>query len=312
MKAASDGQADDRGALRRAQYRRVQPGPGLAPRRRSQGVPGLPRGRRRPDHDDLVRRGAAVRPGSRRGRVVAEPSRPLRDHSALRMAAMRRLLVTVLALTAVGCVSSGDIDLLHREITDVSRQVENLGKQSTGKEDLKVMSQRLTDQNSQVLKSNADIQVELQQLRDQIESPAVEPRGHEPAPRGTDQRVGRGAGESATSLMAPPGAGEAPPVGPGASAAPAPPGRFCRQPALGARTALRLGATRTTCAATSTLRSRASVSTSAGTRAPTCRTTRCTGSVSATTRSGSSARPSTASPNCSTTTRRRTRPPRPC
>ncbi|MBI5280321.1 MAG: tol-pal system protein YbgF [Candidatus Solibacter usitatus] len=83
---------------------------------------------------------------------------------------MRSLVASALAIAAVGCVSGGDIDLLHREITDVSRQVENIGRQSTGKEDLKAMSQRLADQNSQVLKSNADIQVELQQLRDQIEA----------------------------------------------------------------------------------------------------------------------------------------------
>ncbi|MBZ5587863.1 MAG: tol-pal system protein YbgF [Acidobacteriia bacterium] len=83
---------------------------------------------------------------------------------------MRWLVVPVLAVGVVGCVSSGDITLLHREITDVSRQVENLGRQSTGKEDLNVMSRKLADQNAQVLKSNADIQVELQQLRDQIQA----------------------------------------------------------------------------------------------------------------------------------------------
>ena len=83
---------------------------------------------------------------------------------------MRWLVAPVLAVGVVGCVSSGDITLLHREITDVSRQVENLGRQSSGKEDLNALSRKLADQNSQVLKSNADIQVELQQLRDQIQA----------------------------------------------------------------------------------------------------------------------------------------------
>jgi tol-pal system protein YbgF len=82
---------------------------------------------------------------------------------------MRRLVLTALAVTAAGCVSSGDIDLLHREITDVSRQVEELGKQSSGKGDLQAMSRKLAEQNDQVLKSNADIQVELKSLRDQIQ-----------------------------------------------------------------------------------------------------------------------------------------------
>jgi tol-pal system protein YbgF len=86
---------------------------------------------------------------------------------------MRWLLVSILSvgvLGAVGCTSSGDMDLLHREITDVSRQVENLGRQSSGKEDLQAVARKLADQNSQVLKSNADIQVEIKSLRDQIQT----------------------------------------------------------------------------------------------------------------------------------------------
>jgi tol-pal system protein YbgF len=83
---------------------------------------------------------------------------------------MRALVASILAVSAVGCVSSGDVELLHREITDVSRQVENLGRQSSGKEDLQAVAKKMADQNSQVLKSNADIQVELKSLRDQIQS----------------------------------------------------------------------------------------------------------------------------------------------
>lgn len=83
---------------------------------------------------------------------------------------MRRLLLPALTLTLVGCVSSGDIELLHKEITDVSRQVENLGRVSSGKEDLQSMSKNLAQQNAQVLKSNADIQLELKELRDQIQA----------------------------------------------------------------------------------------------------------------------------------------------
>jgi tol-pal system protein YbgF len=83
---------------------------------------------------------------------------------------MRWLTFPALAVAAAGCVSSGDINLLHREITDVSRQVENLGRQSSGKEELQAMSRKLADQNAQVLKSNADIQAELQQLRSQMQA----------------------------------------------------------------------------------------------------------------------------------------------
>ncbi len=83
---------------------------------------------------------------------------------------MRTALALTLAVLAAGCTTSGDMELLHREITDVSRQVENLGRQSSGKEDLQAVAKRMADQNAQVLKSNADIQVELKSLRDQIQS----------------------------------------------------------------------------------------------------------------------------------------------
>jgi tol-pal system protein YbgF len=82
---------------------------------------------------------------------------------------MRTVLALILAVVAVGCTSSGDMELLHREITDVSRQVENLGRQSSGKEDLQTVAKKMADQNALVLKSNADIQVELKSLRDQIQ-----------------------------------------------------------------------------------------------------------------------------------------------
>lgn len=83
---------------------------------------------------------------------------------------MHRLIVPVLALALTGCVSTDDISLLHREITEVGRRVDELGRQSSGKEDLDVMSRRLADQNAQVLRSNADIQQEITRLRDALET----------------------------------------------------------------------------------------------------------------------------------------------
>ena len=83
---------------------------------------------------------------------------------------MRHATVSALCLAAAGCVSSSDIELLHREITDVTRQVDTLARQSSGKEDLRAMSQKAAEQNSQVLRSNADIQLRLEELSGQIES----------------------------------------------------------------------------------------------------------------------------------------------
>jgi tol-pal system protein YbgF len=82
---------------------------------------------------------------------------------------MKRLVLLGLAIAAAGCVSTGDVELLHREITDVARQVDQLSQQSSGKQDLQAVSEKLTEQNAQMLKSNADIAAALEQLRDQME-----------------------------------------------------------------------------------------------------------------------------------------------
>ncbi|MFH1176407.1 MAG: tol-pal system protein YbgF [Acidobacteriota bacterium] len=140
---------------------------------------------------------------------------------------MRTLLCAGLAVVTLGCVSSGDISLLHREITDVSRQVEELGRQSSGKEDVQAMEQKLADHSAQLLKSNADIRVQLEQLRDQLETlqsnldatnQRLEALSNELA--ATRERL---AGGPPATIAAPPGEGAA-----GQSAAP--PGSATTQP----------------------------------------------------------------------------------
>ncbi|NCO69127.1 MAG: tol-pal system protein YbgF [Acidobacteria bacterium] len=81
---------------------------------------------------------------------------------------MRTIAILTLSLATGACVSSGDVDLLHREISDVSRQVEELGRQSSGKEDLQQVSREMAAQSSQALRSNADIQAELRTVRERI------------------------------------------------------------------------------------------------------------------------------------------------
>lgn len=83
---------------------------------------------------------------------------------------MRNVLLLCLAALAAGCVSSGDIELLHREITDVSRDVQRLAQQTSAKEDLQSMSREIGEQSNRLLQSNANIQLQLKQLREQLES----------------------------------------------------------------------------------------------------------------------------------------------
>lgn len=99
----------------------------------------------------------------------------------------RKTLLPVLgvcSLLALGCVSSGDIELLHREITDVGKRVDDLARATSGKEDVAALSRTVSQQTSQLLKSNADIQQEIRALREQMETLQA-------ALESTNQRLGQ-------------------------------------------------------------------------------------------------------------------------
>ena len=87
---------------------------------------------------------------------------------------MRLRLVTVLAFAVVplaACsTSSEDMALLHREITDVQRNIQELQTDSLDKKDLQAMESRMQELSSQSMRSNADLAAEVQRLQEQIEA----------------------------------------------------------------------------------------------------------------------------------------------
>jgi tol-pal system protein YbgF len=78
-------------------------------------------------------------------------------------------LILVLPLLAA-CTSGEDMALLHREITDVQRQVSSLEASTLDKGDLASMEQRLQDLTAQTTRSNADLAVRVERLQEQIEA----------------------------------------------------------------------------------------------------------------------------------------------
>jgi len=78
------------------------------------------------------------------------------------------LIAAVLALTA--CTSQEDMTLLHREITDVQRQVQQLQTSTLDKGDLGSMEQNFQELTDKTLRSNADLTVRVEQLQEQIEA----------------------------------------------------------------------------------------------------------------------------------------------
>lgn len=76
----------------------------------------------------------------------------------------------LLALPLVlGCVSSKDIDAVNAQLADIQRQILQLRMQASSKEEVAGMERNITTEMGDLLKSEADMQVQLQNLSQQIE-----------------------------------------------------------------------------------------------------------------------------------------------
>ncbi|MBV8200625.1 MAG: tol-pal system protein YbgF [Acidobacteria bacterium] len=74
------------------------------------------------------------------------------------------------AVGAGGCVSSEDIEGLRSQLSDVQRQVLQVQKQSSSKEEVQSLEASVGKQMDSLLKTEADMQVKLQELSGQIEA----------------------------------------------------------------------------------------------------------------------------------------------
>ena len=78
------------------------------------------------------------------------------------------LLLAASSLT--GCVSSSDIEGLHRHVGDVEKKVETLARQSSSKEEVDKLNQNLTKQVSTILRSNADMGTRFDDLTRELQT----------------------------------------------------------------------------------------------------------------------------------------------
>ena len=84
-----------------------------------------------------------------------------------------RLLVVfvVMLIPLAACSSSSeDMALLHREITDVQRELQEMQTDSLDKKDLQSMKSSMQELSSQSMRSNADLAAEVKRLQEQIEA----------------------------------------------------------------------------------------------------------------------------------------------
>jgi len=72
-------------------------------------------------------------------------------------------------LLAAACVSSEDIEGLHRHINEVEKQVQAVERKSSSKEEVAKVNASVSQQTTQLLKSNADTGVKLNELTMKME-----------------------------------------------------------------------------------------------------------------------------------------------
>ena len=83
---------------------------------------------------------------------------------------MRNALIIIVALSTIACTSGEDIALLHREITDVQRGVQNLQNSNVDQQDMRQLGDRLQQLTDQNMRSNADLSTRVQALQESIEA----------------------------------------------------------------------------------------------------------------------------------------------
>jgi tol-pal system protein YbgF len=79
-------------------------------------------------------------------------------------------VLTAAMASTLACSSTEDMTLLHREITDVQREVQQLESSMPAKEDMAALKQQLQDFTTQTTRSNADLAMQLANLQEQMEA----------------------------------------------------------------------------------------------------------------------------------------------
>ncbi|MCK5378648.1 MAG: tetratricopeptide repeat protein [Acidobacteria bacterium] len=82
---------------------------------------------------------------------------------------MRQVLIVVLAISALACASGEDMALLHREITDVQREIQGMRSNAPERQDLTSMENRMKELTEKNMRSNADLAMQVQKLQERME-----------------------------------------------------------------------------------------------------------------------------------------------
>ena len=83
---------------------------------------------------------------------------------------MHRIWLAALLVPALACTSGEDIALLHREVTDVQREVQQLKATSVEQGDLKPLQQSLQEETTRLARANAELSVRIEKLEQEVDA----------------------------------------------------------------------------------------------------------------------------------------------
>ena len=84
--------------------------------------------------------------------------------------AIRSVAAAGVLAAAVGCVSGSDIDGLHKHLSTVEKEVDVVAKQSSSKDEVAKLSERLAKQAETLLRSNADLGTKFDDLTREMQA----------------------------------------------------------------------------------------------------------------------------------------------
>jgi tol-pal system protein YbgF len=136
--------------------------------------------------------------------------------------AIRSVAAAGVLAAAVGCVSGSDIDGLHKHLSTVEKEVDVVAKQSSSKDEVAKLSERLAKQAETLLRSNADLGTKFDDLTREMQALAGKLEDANRRLTQLSQQIAESQAHAASAPASAPPTAPAPGGAPAASAGPGP------------------------------------------------------------------------------------------
>ncbi|HEV8661106.1 MAG TPA: hypothetical protein VGS96_21090, partial [Thermoanaerobaculia bacterium] len=83
---------------------------------------------------------------------------------------MKRTAILLAALLLGGCATSGDLQKLQQQISELQNELAAVKRTAAGKEEMQNVNQRIAQQTDQLLKSNATLVAKVDQIDERVQN----------------------------------------------------------------------------------------------------------------------------------------------